>query len=135
MKLTTLLAGICLLALHPVFAQDSTVTRFPVVVSFQSICCGVPSDSTVISYIRAFKKKNKLKSITATNIGPMGKEGEYYLAFSLKELNKKQVRTFISGLKKVKKLPGETGEISFIENYSLEDKPKPRRAKEKNVVF
>ncbi len=135
MKITTLLAVFFLLALQHLVAQDSSVTRYPVVVSFHSICCGVPSDSTIVSYIRAFKKKNKLKSITATHIGPMGKEGEYYLAFSLKELSKKQVKSFISGLKKVKKLPEETGEISFLENYNIHDKPKPRRASEKTVIY
>lgn len=134
-KITTLLAILFLLAIHTAKAQDSTVTRYPVVVSFQSICCGVPSDSTVVSYISAFKRKNKLTGIEATQIGPMGKEGEYYLAFSLKELNKKQMKSFIAGLKKVKKQPDETGEISFMENYSLQDKPKPRRATKRKIVY
>ena len=135
MKLTTLLACLIFLSLKPVHAQDTAVTRFPIVVSFHSICCGVPSDSSIASYILAFKKKNKLKSIKAAHIGPMGKEGEYYLAFPLKELSKKQAKAFIAGLKKVKKLSEETDEISFMENYSLIPTKLPGRATVREVIF
>ena len=135
MKNTTLLACLIFLSLKPVLAQDTAVTRFPVVVSFHSICCGVPSDSSITVYILAFKKKNKLKSIKASHIGPMGKEGEYYLAFPLKELTKKQAKAFITGLKKVKKSPDETGEISYMDNYSLHVKQLPGRATVREVTF
>lgn len=135
MKLTTLLGCLIFMSLKPVLAQDTAVGRFPVVVSFHSICCGVPSDSTITSYILAFKKKNKLKSIKASHIGPMGKEGEYHLAFTLKGLSKKQAKAFIAGLKKVKKLPGETGEISFMDNYSLHPAKLPGRASVREVIF
>jgi hypothetical protein len=71
------------------------INKYRVVVKFGSMCCGVPSNKPLLDYIAAFKKKNKIKKITYDSIGPMGKEGEYDMAFTLKELKKVQVETFV----------------------------------------
>ncbi len=66
---------------------DSTIS-FRVLLKFQSECCGVPSDRPLIKAISSFKRKYHVRSIQAYRIGPMGREGEYYLGFYLKELNR-----------------------------------------------
>lgn len=68
-------------------------------IQFHSVCCGVPSEIPVVKMIKSFKKKNHIKSITAYHIGPLGKEGEYDLAFQLTELNKSQRVKLIGQLK------------------------------------
>lgn len=82
----------------PAFAQNKTT--YPVVITFNSMCCGVPSQEPVTKLIQRFKKQYKIKKITADRIGPMGREGEYWLAFSLKEFSKTQQVLFIKQLKK-----------------------------------
>jgi hypothetical protein len=48
--------SICLslLLTEGTFAQNSTT--FPVVVSFKSMCCGVPSNEPVMKFVQRFKK-------------------------------------------------------------------------------
>ncbi len=65
------------------------------VVKFNSECCGVPDAAPLLKSIASFKKKNKIKKISYYLISPMGREGEYYMAFNLSELCKKQRSRFI----------------------------------------
>ena len=95
-----ILFAICFTALLSNAAVAQNSTTYPVVVSFGSMCCGVPSDEPVIKLIKSFKKQYKIKQIAVDNIGPMGREGEYYLAFRLKEFSKAQKIKFIQQLKK-----------------------------------
>ena len=75
-------------------AEDHPVT-YRYVIQFNSECCGVPDASPLMKAIQVFKKKNKIKKITYFLISPMGKEGEYHMAFLLTELSKKQTSLFI----------------------------------------
>jgi hypothetical protein len=79
--------------------QDTTIT-YPVSVKFLSVCCGVPSDSPLKKCIRAFKQKYKIKKIKAMRIGPLGREGEYDLAFELTGMSISRKRDFINRMKK-----------------------------------
>jgi hypothetical protein len=136
MKILFLVTALWMHTTIPVIAQDTTkVTTYPLVISFQSICCGVPSDSTLKSFILSFKKKNKIKKIVAKHIGPMGREGEYKLAFPLKELTKKQATNFISKIKKIKPLPTENGKLSFEENSKMDPNSISRRATITDEIF
>lgn len=74
-------------AIHPI--------TYRYVIQFNSQCCGVPDAAPLMKAIQDFKKKNKIKKITYFLISPMGREGEYYMAFPLTELSKKQVALFI----------------------------------------
>ncbi len=78
--------------------KDSII-RYPVVIQFQSVCCGVPSQQPLISFIKTFKRNNKVKKITAYRIGPLGKEGEYNVGFKLTELNRTQKKSFLKKIK------------------------------------
>ncbi len=111
--------AICLSALlsNAAIAQNSTT--YPVVVSFGSMCCGVPSDEPVIKLIKSFKKQYKIKQIAVDNIGPMGREGEYYLAFRLKEFSKAQKIKFIQQLKKTVATMKEQGYAEIKENETV----------------
>ena len=109
----------CMVRLTPVKAQDQDSTVYPLVIQFNSIGTGVPKDSAFRSYINAFKKKNKIKKITAFHIGPMGREGEYWLAFTLKELTKKQAAVFVRQMKLIAEKPKERGSTVFEENKEV----------------
>ncbi len=110
----------CILFCQPVFAQK-TGSTYPLAVLFNSECCGVPNSKPLLNYIKTFRKKNKLKTISAYRIGPMGREGEYHLAFSLKELNKRQKPVFINGIKAVVATMKDRGYAQAEENYIIPD--------------
>ena len=97
--------------------QDSTI--YPVVIQFNSIGTGVPGDSAMRSYITSFKKKNKIKKITASHIGPMGREGEYWLCFSLRELTHKQAVIFMKEIKLIAEKPTKRGSTVYVENMTI----------------
>ncbi len=68
-----------------ILASDNNC-NYPFVVKFNSFGTGVSSDKPLLTYIAAFKKKYKIKKITYMRIGPMGREGEYHMAFPLNEM-------------------------------------------------
>ena len=92
---------------------------YPVVVQFHSICCGVPSDKPLTQFITTFKKSNRISKINAIKISPMGKEGEYYLAFTLKEMDRKQKFLFRNKLKNITDKMKDKGNVSVEENMNI----------------
>jgi hypothetical protein len=99
------------------FAQNSST--YPVVVSFNSICCGVPSNAPVMKLTGSFKKQYKIKQVAVDSIGPMGREGEYFLAFRLKEFSKAQKIKFIQQLKKTAATMEDNGLAEIKENETI----------------
>ncbi|MEO6542399.1 MAG: hypothetical protein ABIN74_15460 [Ferruginibacter sp.] len=95
------------------FAQKSNY--YPVVVAFNSMCCGVPDNTPVMRLVKDFKKQNRIKYMAVDHISPMGKEGEYYFAFRLKELNKTQKLRFIQQLKKIAPTMVDKGSVEIKE--------------------
>jgi hypothetical protein len=126
----TLLLTFCLLTLCSYSQNKNDSIIYTAVVQFQSECCGVPDEAPLIKFIRAFKKENKIKRIKVYHIGPMGKEGEYYLAFALSELKKKQKLSFIRKLKIVAARMKDKGSASVEEKMLLVKSEMPSR-----VVF
>jgi hypothetical protein len=98
-------------------AQQSDT--YPVIISFNSMCCGVPSNKPVMNLIKNFKKQYKIKKISVDSIGPMGREGEYYLAFRLKEFTKAQKIKFIQQLKKTALTMKDKGSADIRENETV----------------
>lgn len=99
------------------FAQKANT--YAVVVSFNSMCCGVPDNAPLKKLVRNFKKQYKIKSITVDSIGPMGREGEYYFAFRLKELSKAQKVKFVKQLKKLAPTLKDKGSATIEENVEV----------------
>ena len=93
---------------------------YPVIVSFNSMCCGVPSNAPVMKLVKAFKKQYKIKQVAVDSIGPMGREGEYYLAFRLKEFSKAQKIKFIQQLKNTAATMKEQGFAEIKENETVD---------------
>lgn len=88
--------------------------KYPVAVSFGSICCGTPSDDFLKTFASGFNKKNSVK-ITADIAAGCGKEGEFVILFNLPE-NKTAINSsFIAELEKTVK---ETDEKNKIANSS-----------------
>ena len=112
------------LIVSPLFlkAQSDQERKFPLVVEFASFCCGTPDSKPVTDYVKCFRKKNKTGEITAYRIGPVGREGEYYLAFPLTELTQKQVEKFTSGIECIKILPGDKGGINYHKDFTIDTK-------------
>jgi hypothetical protein len=96
------------------------VTTYPVVVSFNSMCCGVPANTPVMKLVSSFKKQYKIKKVTVDSIGPMGREGEYFLAFRLKEFSKAQKIKFIQQLKKTAAGMTDKGSAEIKENETID---------------
>lgn len=99
------------------FAQKSIT--YPVVVRFGSFCCGVPSSAPVKKLVKNFKKQYKIKQVAVDSIGPMGREGEYYLAFRLKEFSKSQRAKFIQQLTKTATTMKEQGNAEIMKNETV----------------
>ena len=108
---------------------------YPVVVQFHSVCCGVPSDKPLIQYINSFKKANKIQKINAIKISPMGREGEYYLAFPLKEMNRRQKFLFRNKLKTITDKMKDKGNATVEENMNIFKSELPRNVKFSKVVW
>jgi hypothetical protein len=111
--------AICLTGLLSTAAFAQNNNTYPVVVSFGSMCCGVPSNAPVLKMIKNFKKQFKIKKVAVDSIGPMGREGEYYLAFRLKEFSKAQKIKFIQQLKITATTMKEQGYAAIMENETV----------------
>ena len=120
MKKNLTILVLLLVASFALYAQDGG-RKFPLVVQFASFCCGVPSDTSIVNYVRRFKKNNKIKTISAYKVGPMGREGEYYLAFPLVELNKKQEKKFVAEIANVKVAEGDRGAIHYEKDFIIDN--------------
>ena len=108
-------------------AQNGSVT-YPLVASFNSIGTGVPNDAPLVEYITCFKKSNKIKTIVASRIGPLGREGEYKLAFSLKEMNKALQACFIKGVEATAKKMNDRGSALITTNEKINFANLPARS-------
>ena len=118
---------LAMLMLATTISAQQKVT-YPVVVSFNSLCCGVPSNLPVMKLVKTFKKQYKIKQVVVDSIGPMGREGEYYLAFRLKEFSKVQKIKFIQQLKKTAATMKENGYAEIKENETIDKSSLASRA-------
>lgn len=108
-------------------SKDSTIS-YPIVVKFQSSCCGVPEETLLRKAIKKFKKKQHLKYIASYHIGPMGREGEYIVAFPLLEMKQKQQLSFINIIKKTVPLLKNKGYAEYEQYFSRNLSALPTRA-------
>ncbi len=133
-KLFALLFAISAISFSQAQETGNLVT-YPVLIKFQSQCCGVPDDAPLRAFIRNFKKQNKIRKITAVKIGPMGKEGEYWLAFSLKGMTKKQKLSFIKKVQPVTLKMVDTGIATCETGVKVTPADLPSRATMETVQF
>jgi len=113
---------------------DSTIF-YPIAVKFQSVCCGVPSDVPLKAAIQKFKKKNHIKSIAAYHIGPLGREGEYIIGFTLTCFKKKQISNFVKKMKETTLLMKDRGNAEVEINYSNSVSKLPSRVSIEKIEF
>ena len=111
-------------------AKNIPISAYKVAVKFTSIGTGVPDDAPLIKFVQQFKKQYKIKAVYFYKVGPLGREGEYDMAFKLTELNPARQKVFIAGLKKVctginRKSQGKT---EVVTNYQLQKEMLPTRA-------
>ncbi|MFZ1528439.1 MAG: hypothetical protein WAT19_06810 [Ferruginibacter sp.] len=110
--------------------KKNPISAYKVAVKFTSIGTGVPDDAPLVKFVQQFKKQYKVKAISFYKVGPLGREGEFDMAFKLTELTPARQKTFIAGLKKVcaginSKSQGKT---EVVTNYQLIKETLPPRA-------
>jgi len=110
-------------------------TSYPLCLQFVSHCCGVPSEAPVKEYIDSFKLNQHIPEIKAIHIGPLGREGEYRIVFTLNELNDTQKAAFISGLKNVRKQGDDPGDIHILTDERINMQEFPKRTKQTEISF
>ena len=125
---------VCILTCS-LYAQTRDSISYPVIIQFNSECCGVPSDKPLRDFVKTFKKKYKIKKLTAVRISPMGKEGEYWLAFSFRELTRKQTAVFTRGLKLITPKLKDPGSATIVQNFQVVRSDLPGRALLERVIF
>lgn len=135
LSITIIITCLACMLLSSLKAQEKDSLSYAVVIKFSSIGMGVPSDTPLRNYINSFKKKNKIKKITAQRMGPMGKEGEYWLAFSLKELTRKQKTAFKNQVKAITAKMTDRGQASCEENIKIINAELPGRTTMQVVIF
>jgi hypothetical protein len=116
-------------------ALATTAQNYPAVIKFTSECCGVPDSKPVFEFVRSFRKQHKIKKVIAYRIAPLGREGEYDLAFPLKEMTKSQSRLFRTKLTQVcSKLKGQ-GKATVAENETINKADLPQRATIEKIII
>lgn len=75
-----------------------TLSKFDVVVSFGSMCCGTATDDFLKTHFKKFSKLNKV-TIPVYKASGCGREGEYKVMFSLKKLKPSVKKKFLGELK------------------------------------
>ena len=118
MKHLIILSAILLSGIFANAETNSVKSRY--VIKFNSECCGVPDETALMKAIQVFKKKNKLKKITYFLISPMGKEGEYHMAFPLTELSKKQTALFIKQIDSLAEILKDKGSATTEQNLVVD---------------
>lgn len=135
MKKILILFIVQLLVFNTSKAQTSDSIQYPLTIKFASVCCGVPSDVPLKKEIKLFKNKNNIKAIKAIKISPMGKEGEYWICFKLKELSKKQKIKFSDKLCKVTKQMNDKGNAYCEKNVQVIKSALPQNINLENIVY
>ena len=132
MKKTALIL-FALFSTFSLLANDHPVT-YPVVVKFQSFSSGVPDAKPMFAYIASFKKKYKIKKISYDRLGPMGREGEYIMAFRLAEMSKAKAAIFIKEVKKVVAKMKDNGSAVTEQDYKFDSAEWPNIKPEKKSI-
>lgn len=68
--------------------NNGALPQYDAVLSFNSMCCGPPTNDFLKSFLTQFNKANKVK-VKARLLGGCGKEGEYVIVLSFAGLTAK----------------------------------------------
>lgn len=67
-------------------------------ISYTSVCCGPPSEKPVTSFLKEFKRKNRIKSLEILIQTGLGREGEFLLYAGTDFMTVNQKKRLIRGL-------------------------------------
>jgi hypothetical protein len=104
---------------------DNPPGSYPAGVSFNSICCGPPSEEFLKTFLQKFNKENNL-SVIADKIAGCGREGEFVILFSIGKLKPAIQQKFVTSLETLvvqqdqanKKENTSSGGIELLRNIS-----------------
>ena len=116
------------LACNAQIAPPKKIITYEAAVHFSSICCGTTSDNFLKDFVSKFNKYYKVK-VPAQKLGGCGREGEFYVLFSLEKIKKSVNKQFLSRLKtevdkqnQVIKTEGQNkGPVSIANNVGFND--------------
>ncbi len=108
---------------------------YALLIKFQSHCCGVPDEVPLKRYMQKFKKQQGMKRIVAYKIAPMGREGEYFIGFTLAGFTKKQKALFIKNMKQITANMKDKGSAVAETNVTLVKEDLPAQATTTKVLY
>jgi hypothetical protein len=109
-------------------AAAGTDPVYAVGVSFNSICCGPPSDGFLKTFVKEFNNAHTV-NITAVKIEGCGREGEFVVLFGLIKMKEAAKNKFIAELEKLiplqeaenKKASTSSGGLALLYNVKESD--------------
>jgi hypothetical protein len=107
----------------------------PLVVQFNSFCCGVPDEQPLQEAIHQVLVNEKKSGILAWKLSPMGKEGEYWICFQTDRTFRSLKHKLIDAIEEVAKQPQERGGITLDSNLNFQQRSIPQQAKWESIWF
>jgi hypothetical protein len=102
--------------------------KYDVAVSFNSVSAGPPSSGFLKNFVKSFNHENKV-TLQAFQKGGCGREGEYYVLFSLKNIKenlqssfKKQLEELIPKVNEETRLKNPSkGPVQFVNEINVSE--------------
>jgi hypothetical protein len=107
----------------------------PIVLQFNSLCCGVPNEEGVYETIHELLKENDLSYLNAWKLSPMGKEGEYWICFENSRPLRIIKQELTIQLDSLSRVTHETGYLKLEQSFKINTTALPSQAKWERIVF
>jgi hypothetical protein len=108
---------------------------FPLVMQFNSYCCGVPDEQPIRDAIHELLIREKKSKLIAWKLAPMGKEGEYWICFQSDRTYRSLQHKLIDAIEAVTMQRQERGGITLDSNIILQRTSIPQQAKWESIWF
>jgi len=108
---------------------------FPLVMQFNSYCCGVPDEQPIRDAIHELLIREKKSKLIAWKLAPMGKEGEYWICFEGDRRFFSMQSEFIESVTVFTKQSHDKGGISLDSNRIIDPVSLPKQAKWEKMNF
>ncbi len=140
MKNKTLIGAFIAIFLIPIqsgcyFPAPYVGKPIPIVLQFNSLCCGVPNDDAVKETIHELLKENDLNYLDGWKLSPMGKEGEYWICFENTRSLRKIKQELTIQLDSLCRANHETGYLTLEKSFKINTTALPSQAKWERMLF
>jgi hypothetical protein len=108
---------------------------FPLVVQFNSFCCGVPDEKPFRDTIHQVLVRANQPKLIAWKLSPMGKEGEYWICFEEKGSFRLLQSELMEAVKQFANQPQDRGGISIDSHLLIDPVRLPKQSTWEKLVF